>query len=197
MSSKLWILAALLVIPFSAHAQLDKANPTVDELKVLQNCPTTNTDVCAIYQRQLTKHIGHADYDRVKLEMTEQILSAQAFQGGGRAEYEKALLADGIDKATAHKVAKLRYGREQKPKNADELFLLSEGISGTYQNESIKTRMRHLQIYAYSDLDGVGEVEKHQMLQRAQRLGRILEERTRAAFIISNKNLSGAAGRAQ
>jgi hypothetical protein len=176
MSSKLLILAALLVLPFSAHAasDFDEQGSSKWDMHYFQNCPSANYDVCVDYQVELAKHVGKSDFAKVKRQLEKKIADLETMQKNYGSIFE-----------------------DQKVKNPEKLFLQNEGISGADQDDQIKTRIRHLLIYAHADLEGVSEAEAHQMLQRVRHLRNILELHTQGGSTVSVQGATARTGGAQ
>ena len=168
MSSKLLILAALLVIPFSAHAQLEstKEGAYGEELKLQQICPSADVTVCREFHKILTEHVGKRDFNKVKHQLRKQIANMEKFQQNYGPAFD--------DQADA--------------KNADNRFLSNEGIAGNGQREQIKAHIQMLIINA--NIDGVPAEAQANMQLRIERLERILDERFGAKGASSSQGSS-------
>jgi|GEM_PF-6957728 len=148
MSSKLFALAALLVVtmPLVARADWDsftEPNPKEVDMHAWQN---VNHISDRAYVRELELH-GYTKEEATKI-------AHQRFQTEKEKTYMKLLIADGVSKSDAERVAHARFGND---------------LDREFAREDIK-RMR---IYAHSHLEGV---DSHKMLQRAQRMENALNK---------------------
>jgi superfamily II DNA helicase RecQ len=173
MSSKLFVLAALLVLPLTSQAQAQER-----DMHVFQDCPSSSYEACLKYQKTLAAHVNRPEFERVRATLQKQLNAQEAREltlNISRIAPESVRFNEVIAQTAKEQASAM--------KTADGAFLWNEGVMGDHKEDQIRSRITVLRANAKL----VDETSRHQMLQRANRLQKILDGEASKGSIASAK----------
>lgn len=183
MSSKLLILTALLIAPFIAHADpLGDLGPGPevelrgDMMKMNQLCPSETN--CREFQKRLDAHMKESTpqfHQSFLREIEIAVLTAAKRKGqsvpSDQKKFFEFVKSYSVAPDDAQEVTDLHFGRSTSKKQT-----LQAPVINPESEFYMKERARRLRIYAKSNLEGVTEMQRHHMLQEADRIERSLSD---------------------